>query len=320
MKKTLIAAVAASLVCSAAYADVTLSGSTGYRLQTTTVGTAPQTSADRYKLELTASAKVNDSITAVAGLRTGPVNSAYTDFGNNAVTDNIGINLAYVEYKPMADVKVTVGKMNQPWADSSSYLFDRDVKPTGFAVAYNSNTGLFANASQLALVEGNTAVDTRVQNVQVGYGKTVYGVALKGAVGRYAYANTGAQKYTVNQAFLTASYKVAGYPVTAFVETLGNAYATNPNDNAKAVGVKVADAAGKYDVGYAYQSNESASQYGLWNDSDFAGGQGNYKGTAYSASYNVSKGFKVAAKYFSATRGTPRANWSRGQFDLTYTF
>ena len=134
MRKAIIA-LALVGAATVAQAQVTLSGSTGYRLQSTTVGTAPKYSADRYKLELGLTAKVNDSVTAVAGLRTGSVNSSYIDYGNNAATDAININLAYVDVKVVDGVKVTIGKQNQPWADSSSYLFDRDVKPTGIAAS-----------------------------------------------------------------------------------------------------------------------------------------------------------------------------------------
>ena len=319
MRKAIIALALTGALVSVAQADVTVSGSTGYRLQSTTVGTAPKSSADRYKLELGLSSKINDSTTAVAGLRTGPVNSSYTDYGNNAASDTIGINLAYVDVKVRDNVKVTIGKQNQPWANSSSYLFDRDVKPTGFAVAYTNKSGLFANASQLTLAEGG-AVDARVQNVQVGYGKTVGGVALTGAVGKYNYANVGAQSYSITQLFVTASKTVAGRPVTAFVETLSNADASAGTNSARAYGIKVAAASGKYDVSYAHQTNEANSQYGLWNDSDFAGGQGNYEGNAIALNYNVSKGVKVAAKSFSSTRGTPRADYKRTQLDLTYSF
>ena len=130
---------------------------------------------------------------------------------------------------------------------------------------------------------------------------------------------TGAQKYTIKQTFVTASKKVAGLPVSAFYETLNN---TDASATAKAAGVKIggASAPKTWEVGYAHQTNEANSQYGLWNDSDFAGGQGNYDGNAISAAYVVSKGFKVAAKSFDSNRGTPRAAFKRTQVDMTYSF
>ena len=305
---------------SVALADVTVSGSVGYRNQDTKVGTGPQSPVDRYKAELLVSSKINDNAEAVVGVRTGSFNSAYTDYGNNANVDTVALNLAYVNYNVVDGVKVTLGKMNQPWASSSSYLFDRDVKPTGFAVTYNKS-GVFANASQLTVVDGG-AVDARLQELQVGYGKTLFGVALSGAVGRYNYANVGAQDYKVNQLFVSGTKSVAGLPVTVFAEALTNTSATDANDNAKAVGFKVGSAVNpkQWDVGYAYQTNEANSQYGIFNDSDFAGGQGNYKGNAYSANYVVAKGFKVGGKYFTSTRGAAGESFKRSQVDLTYSF
>ena len=319
--RKLVALAFLGAISSVALADVNVTGGVGYRNQATEVGAAAKNSVDRYAAELVVSSKINDNVNAVVGVRTGSFNSAYTDFGNNANLDSIGVNLAYVDYNVLDNLKLTLGKMNQPWATASTFLFDRDVKPTGFAASYKNTLGLFANLSQVTVADGGVA-DARVHNIQLGYTKKLMGVDLTGAVGQYDYANVGAQKYKIDQVFVSAGTKVAGFPVSAFVETLSNSEATSANNNARAVGIKVGNAVNphQWDIAIADQKVEANAQYGLWNDSDFAGGQGNYEGKAYTANYVVAKGWVVRAKYFDSTRGTNKEAYKRTQIDLAYKF
>ena len=320
MQKAIITLVMLGL-SSVALADVAFNGSVGYRLQTTEAGTAAKTSTDRMKAELVASSKVNDKVNAVVGLRTGSVNSAYNDLGGNAGLKTVGLNLAYVEYAALSNVKVTLGKFNQPWATSSSLFFDRDVKPEGLAVAYTNKSGVFANASTLTINEGNATADTQVKSLQVGAKKDVLGYAVTGAVGLQDYAGTGATKYTVQNAFVSVGTKVIGKPVNVFVDTLKNTKAST-DDTALSYGVKFGNAVNprEWDVAVVREKVEANSQYGLWNDSDFAGGQGNYKGTAVAGNYVVDKGWKLVGKYFDSDRGVSKEDFKRLQLDLTFSF
>lgn len=305
----------------AAMADVSLSGGFGYRLQTTEAGTAAKTSTDRLKAELVASSKVNDKTNAVVGLRTGTTNSAYNDLGGNAGLKTVGLNLAYVEYAALSNVKVTLGKFNQPWATSSSLFFDRDVKPEGLAVAYTNKSGVFANASTLSIVEGGATADTQVKSLQVGAKKDVFGYAVTGAVGLQDYAGTGATKYSVQNAFVSVGTKLVGKPVNVFVDTLKNTKAST-DDTALSYGVKFGNAVNpqEWDVAVVREKVEANAQYSVWFDSDFAGGQGNYEGTAVAGNYIVDKGWKIAGKYFNSDRGVNNEDFKRLQLDLTFSF
>ena len=130
MRKAFLTLVmVASLSTAAMAAEVKTSGTFGYRFDSLEVGALPKSDKDQMKAELVLDAKVNDKVKAVVGLRTGGFNSAYNDFGGNAELKDIDIHLAYVEYAALDHVKVKLGKMHQPWATSSSLLFDRDVKP-----------------------------------------------------------------------------------------------------------------------------------------------------------------------------------------------
>lgn len=305
----------------AALADVSLSGGVGYRYDSTEVGSAAAVTKDRVKAELVASAKVNDQVNAVVGLRTGTFNSSYDDFGGSAGLKTVGLNLAYVEYAAFDGVKVSLGKINQPWATSSSLFFDKDVKPEGLAVAYSNKSGLFANASSVTITEGGAAADSKVTSLQAGLKKNVLGLAVSGAVGLQDYSNVGAQEYSVQQVFVNVGTSLVGKPVNVFVDTLKNSKAST-GDKALAYGVKFGNAVNpkEWDVTVLRQKVEANAQYGLWHDSDFAGAQGNHEGTGVIGNYVVAKGWKAVGKYYTTERGASNEDYKRVQVDLNYTF
>jgi hypothetical protein len=217
----------------------------------------------------------------------------------------------------MDQVKVRLGKMHQPWAGSSSLFFDRDIKPEGLAVAFAHKSGLFANASSLKIVEGGANDDAKVQSLQVGLKKEVGPLSLTGAAALHNHRNVVGADVNLQQAFGEVGTKFAGLPVTAFVDFMRNDKA-NADNQALAYGVKVAK--GKWDASVFHQKVEANAQYGFWNDSDFAGAQGNHKGYGLTAGLVVAKGWKVNAKYFDVERGANKEDYKRLQLDLNYMF
>ena len=306
-----------------AMADATINGSIGYRNDVTEVGTAERSTKDRLKAELIISSKVNDDVNAYIGARVGTVNSGWDDFGGSADLKKVGLNLAYVEYAAVQNVKVRLGKFSQPWATSSSLFFDKDVKPEGLAVAYaNKATGVFANASSVTITEGGATSDTSVTSVQAGLKRNVLGFAVTGAVGLQDYNNTGATKYSVQNAFLTIGSRVAHTPVSVFVDVIKNSKDNTEEDDGVAYGIKIGEAVEptQWDVSYMYQKQDALAQYGLWNDSDIAGATGNYKSDVFQANYVVTKNWKASGKYFNTLRGASEEKYKRVQLDLMYTF
>jgi hypothetical protein len=306
-----------SLSTAALAQDVKISGNFGYRFDSVEAGAAPKSEKDRIRAELLLNAKVNDKVTVVFGTRTGSFNSSWEDMGGNANMKDMGLHLAYVEYAALDRVKVRLGKMHQPWASSPSLFFDRDIKPEGLAVAFTHGSGLFANASSLKLVEGGADKDAGVQSLQVGLKKDVGALALTGAVALHNHRNVVGADANLQQAFGEVGTKFAGLPVSAFVDFMRNDKA-NADNQALAYGVKVAK--GKWDASVFHQKVEANAQYGFWNDSDFAGAQGNHKGYGLTAGLVVAKGWKVNAKYFDVERGANKEDYKRLQLDLNYMF
>lgn len=322
MRKALLTLVMlGSLSTAAMAADAKLSGNFGYRFDSIEAGTAPKSEADRMRAELIVDAKVNDKVKAVVGLSTGSFNSRWNDFGGNAGLKDVNLHLAYVEYAAMDNVKVKLGKMHQPWATSSSLFFDRDVKPEGVAVSFDHGSGLFANASSLKLVEGGSNPDTRVQSLQVGLKKDLGALSFKGAAGIHNHPTIGGKDVDLQQLFGEVGTKVAGIPVSGFVDYMKNDKAKT-GDTALAYGVKFGHAKKpqQWDLAVFHQDVEANAQFDLWQDSDFAGAQGNHKGYGLVAGYVVADGWKFNAKYFDVERGASKQDYKRLQLDLNYMF
>jgi Putative porin len=310
-----------SLSVSAMAADFDLNGKFGYRFDSIDLAAGPKSEKDRTTAELVFSNKVNDKVKAVVGVRTGgDFNSSYGDMGPG--NKDVDLHLAYVEYAAMDNVKVTLGKMHQPWANSSSLFFDRDVKPEGVAVSWKNGSGLFANLSSLKLVEGGVADDSKVQSLQVGLKKNLAGLDLVGAVALHNHdvkGLVGVRDAELQQAFASVGTKFAGKPVNLFVDYLKNDKA-RADDTALAYGVKFGNAKKpqEWDLSVFHQEVEANAQFGLWHDTDFALAQGGHDGYGVTAGYVVADGWKVHAKYFDVEIG--RADVKRLQIDLNYLF
>lgn len=319
--KNLIAFVAASIVSTASLADATINGNVAYRYDSAKAGTATAVTRDRIKAEVVLASKPSDNLNVVVGVRTGTYNLAFNDIGNNTNLQSFGINLAYVDFAVTKNVKMTFGKMNQPWSSPSNLLFDRDIRPEGFAASYSNKAGVFGSVSSLTLTEGGAAPDSKVNSVQAGYKRDILGLSLSGAVGVQKYNNVGTQKYNVRQVYLNAGTKLVGQPVNVFVEKLENTEATT-GTAATSFGVKFGNASAPktYDLSIVRQKVEANAQYSLWNDSDFAGGQGNYEGTYVDGNYALAKNVKLTGKYFDSKRGTNKEAYKRVHVDVNFAF
>lgn len=272
MRKAILASVILSAMFSAAQAaDVKLSGDFGYRNDDLEVGSV-NSNRDRLRLQLNATADVNDKTKVVFGVRTGSTKSSWNDIGEGNSLKNVGLNLAYVEYAAAPFAKVTLGKMNRPW-HSDALFFDNDIKPEGLAVAVKHDSGLSASAFNLKLVEGGVAKDSDLVGLQVGLSKKLAGLDVA------AHATTLKQEVKVGNALvkhdqlvLGASLKkdVAGVPVKLFVEQLTNDEAKT-QDKATAYGVTFGNAknAGDWEVSLLKQDAEANALSAVWTDSDF---------------------------------------------------
>ena len=130
-------------------------------------------------------------------------NQTLTDSSSRKALD---LDMAYAEWTPNANWKLTVGKMPYPWVRTSSYFYDGDVNPEGAALAFQQGaTGLFGSAWMAHVAERSTAADSNVFGAQVGWRGTF------GDGGKYTlaagYFDGGALKgYNVTQSSAAGGY------------------------------------------------------------------------------------------------------------------
>jgi len=325
-----IAIAILGVIASTTASALDVKGNVGYRYDSQEVGNASAVTQDKLKAELALSADVNDKTKVVVGLRTGDAKSAYSTFGGGANLKGIDLNLAYVEYAPIASTKVTFGKMHQPWADSSSFFFDKDIKPEGLAVAFDAGRGLSVNAYSLTIAEGGQNSDSKVKGFQVGLSRDVLGfntAAFAGVMNQdFAIPNatgvtTPPRRSVIELHRVGAS--VSKGPFGAFVDRAENDKAAlGKDDTALAYGLSYgkAEKPGSWDVSIARQKVEKNSLSGFWLDSDFALSNTQHEGEAVIVNYVVAKGYKVSGKFYNAEVGANKADNKHIMVDLNYTF
>ena len=324
MRKAILASVILSAMFSVAQAaDVKWSGDFAYRNDSLEVGNT-NSDRDRFRAVLKADAKVNDKTKVVFGLRTGTVKSSWNDMGAGNSLKNVDLNLAYVEYAAAPFAKVTLGKMNRPWA-SDALFFDNDIKPEGLAVAVNHDSGLTASAFKLKLAEGATAKDSALVGLQVGLKKALVGdleVAVSAAkLQQEIVLATSTEKFDQLVYSVKATKAVAGLPVAVFYEHLTNDKAKT-QDKATAYGVTFGNAknAGDWEVSVLKQDAEANALSAVWTDSDFGGEATLHDGTAIRAAYGLADGWKVRGSLYDVETGAAKTDYKRLMVDLVFAF
>lgn len=337
MHKAILASVIlGSMLSVAQAADVNWSGEFGYRSDSLEVGNA-NSDRDRFRVGLVAKADVDDKTKVVVGVRTGTTKSSWNDMTGGSLK-TVDLNLAYVEYAAAKNVKVTLGKMNQPWV-AEGLMFDGDIKPEGIAVALKHDSGLSATAFKLKLSEGSVDKDSTLVGLQVGGKKDVAGVAVAAHAALLKQEVHSAGLCVVllsapslpvcssvvkhDQLVLTASAtkEVAGVPVKLFVQQLTNDEAKTL-DKATAYGVTFGNAkkAGDWEVSVLKQKAEANALSAVWVDSDFGGEALVHDGTAIRAAYALTDGWKVRGSLYDVEVGARPVDYKRLMVDLVFAF
>jgi hypothetical protein len=134
---------------------------------------------DRVRARLNANYRINDTLTGVFGIATGgpdPRSSNQTLTDQNSRKD-FELDLAYVQWAPHADWRITAGKQRYSWQRSPSLFFDGDVNPEGIAINYakgNLFGGVFYDwlaerALSFSNVTTGTNTDSIMYGAQLGY-------------------------------------------------------------------------------------------------------------------------------------------------------
>jgi len=308
-------------------------------------------------------AKINDTLTGTIQLATNGGNndprSTNQTEGEGWTRKGIGLDLAYVDWKPVSGLSLMAGKMPQPWQKVPDLLWDGDITPEGLALKYVRGP-FFVNAFGHYLSERSTLSDATLIGGQLGVTGNLGAAKLTGVVGYYDVGGvqgkitTAATGCTANPVFfggpqgnttttvggcarlandfnlieglLQADFTVGTRPLSLFAHYFQNQEASDL-DTAYAAGLTFGRASNPktWELGYLYQSVEKDSQFGQFTDSDFGGGITDTEGSVLRFGYAPARNWVLNGTYFMNQRfvdapGAIERDYDRYQLDLNFRF
>ena len=291
---------------------------------------------DRIRGRFGALARVNDTVRVEWQLST--AENADARSTNVTLSDansrkSVYIDLAYGEWMPNEQWRLTAGKMKMPWTRVGSYFYDGDINPEGFAANWQQgSTGWFASSFVTRLAERSAIVDSEMLGAQLGFRDTTasgdryvmalsyldhravegHAVVQSGSIGSF-FGNTTKTtgcRSTLGGACLANDYdvlewqgewqtRVADRPLNLFANYAVNTAAegANPLDTAYSVGFTYGRASSSipssWELGLLYQLIEKDAMFGQWVDSDFAGGSTDSSGYAFRGAYQLNPNLRL---------------------------
>lgn len=314
---------------------------------------------DRLRVRFGLEAKLSPTLLAGIEIATGEgrdARSTNSTLDSASQHEEIGLDLAYVDWRPRPGMRVTLGKQRQPWFKAgNSLFFDGDVNPEGASFQYGGKTGLFARAWGYWLEEMAGAADSNVIGAQLGYafgnGLTIaggywdYGAIQNQPVLTFSGTPAGNSTFTANAACApsttgavrcyTHDYDIAiadlqwtgrigAMPVTLFGGYLENRDPARLNDGYN-LGFLLGKAADprSWEFGVMYEDLEQDAQMAAFLDSDFADGRTQGRGYVLQGAWAPVRNMTMKATYFLNDRDYDTAaevDYRRLQLDLNYKF
>jgi hypothetical protein len=303
----------------------------------------------RYRARLGVSADVLDNVKVVMQLASGADNpvSRNVTFDGGFDVDDIGFDLAYVEWTANDRLTIFGGKMKNPLfrAGGIPLLWDSDLNPEGLALAYRHGA-FFGTLANFAVEERSSSSDSLLTAVQAGGDFTLGDNArLKAGAGYFGYSNTIGNEpfwdglphgnsvdidgnylyeYKVTEAFAQLDTKLGSLPLTVAAQWARNGE-VDEEDTAWAIGARIgaAGAPGSWDAGWAYMNVEADALVSTFNDSDFAGGQTDGSGHILQVRYALSESITLAGTFFRNEIDRFAGNehdYNRYQLDVQFSF
>lgn len=290
---------------------------------------------DRIRLRVGGAARVNDSTRVELQLATGEggdARSSNVTLGDSSSRKSMYVDLAYAEWMPSEQWRLTAGKMRQPWVRTQSYFHDGDVNPEGLAAQWQQgSSGFFGSAFVARLAERASLRDSDALGAQFGYrDRLANGSRYTMALGYFDYR--GVENHDVTQAGAAGGFfgnsttslacrsaragqclandfnviellaewqlRVADRPVTLFGNVASNEAL---GDDAYAVGITLGGVSSSlpksWELGLIYQSVEKDALFGQWLESDFAAGVTDSAGYALRGAYQLSTNARLQFTY-----------------------
>ena len=303
----------------------------------------------RFRTRFGLSAKVTDDVKFVFQLASGGDNPVSTNqtFDDGFSTKDIGVDLAYVDWKIRDGLNFYGGKMKNPLykAGGVPLIWDGDLNPEGFALKFTSG-GFFGTVGGFSAEERSSTDDSLLYVVQAGYKFAVgENASLTAGAGYFSYTDTignepfynGRSKgntvdingdyvydYKNTEVFAQFDSKVGDWPLKIYAHVVQN-NEVSIEDSGYAVGAKIGSAKsdGAMEFSWTYQDIEADAVIGTFNNSDFGGGGTDSDGHLLKAKYAVSKKIILGGTLFlnnvDRFQGTEH-DYSRLQLDVEFKF
>jgi len=303
----------------------------------------------RFRTRFGLAATVSDDVKVILRLATGGDNPVSTNqtFDDGFSTKDIGVDLAYVDWKIRDGLNFYGGKMKNPLykAGGVPLIWDSDLNPEGFALHYSAGS-FFGTVGGFSAEERSSSDDSLLYVAQAGMNFPMGDTAsITAGVGYFAYTNTvgnqpfydGSAKgnsvdingdylydYKNTEVFAELNTKLSGWPLKVYAHATTNSDAPT-EDAGFAVGAKVGSASndGDMEFSWTYQDIEADAVIGTFNDSNFGGSGTDSDGHILKAKYAVSKKIALGGTLFlnNADRfqGTEH-DYNRLQLDVEFKF
>lgn len=360
MKKTVVAAlcalpiIATSSIANAedkpTWADrISVKGDLRLRLEGIDEEGEEERTRGRYRARLGISAKVTDNVKVVTQLASGadsPVSRNAT-FDGGFDVDDIGFDLAYVEWAASDNLTVFGGKMKNPLykAGGAQLVWDGDLNPEGVAFMY-SKGAFFGTLASFSVEERSSSSDSLLTAVQLG-GKFELGenARLTAGIGYFGYSSTVGNEpfydgspngnsvdidgnylfeYKDTEVFAELDTRVGDWPLRVYAQWVQN-NEVSEEDTGYAFGAKIGSAStkGQWEASWTYQDIEADAVIGTFSDSDFNGGGTDASGHILKAKYAFSPTISLGGTFFFSEidrfQGVEH-DYTRYQIDVQFSF
>lgn len=294
-------------------------------------------------------AKIQDDLKFVFQLATGGDNPVSTNqtLDSSFSTKDIGLDLAYVDWRVNDAVSVSAGKMKNPLfrAGKAPLIWDGDLNPEGVAAKFSSGM-LFGTAAIFAVEERSSEGDSMLYAAQAGVKVELGDVGkLTTGLGYFSYTNTMGYEpfhngrprgnsvdvdgnylfdYENIEVFGQLDTAVKDWPLMLFAQYTQN-NEVSAQDTAYSFGAALGSVKKKGDMQFVwlYQDIEADAVIAAFNDSDFGGGGTDSKGHILRAKYGFSDKVALGGTFFfneiDRFQGTEH-DYNRVQIDLEFKF
>ncbi|MBQ0723939.1 MAG: putative porin [Cycloclasticus sp.] len=266
-------------------------------------------------------ADIADNVQAGVRFATGSSSSATSTnqtLENDFEEKELWIDLAYINWQPIDGLELIGGKFKQPWHNfKTGLIWDGDINPEGAALRYTTHlagTDLVVSAGHLVRSEdsndtvsedakvtfGQLAAHFKIANANTILGFSVFDFDARNGESTMAASYQDSEQFKLTEVFAETNIEL-GLPVKLYGQYVINNDADGVNDGEDTAwllgaGTKL----GKWKMSYDYRETELNAVNGLFNDSDFAGGNTGSEGSRWKLAYEISKNFSVGTTYLDS--------------------